>query len=102
MGDRGDLVGIVVGESVGFIVGEFVGLAVGESVGVIVGEFVGLSVGAFVGSIVGAGAQVFMSEQNPVLQSSLTVQSSFWLHRGHSPPPQSTSVSKPFFTLSAH
>ena len=74
--DVGKSVGLFVGESVGLVVGKSVGLDVGKSVGLVVGESVGLVVGKFVGSGVGAGAQAFVSEQNPLLQSSLTMQSS--------------------------
>jgi hypothetical protein len=45
-------------------------------------------------------AQVIMLLQKLLVQSALTVQESPFMHAGQVPPPQSVSVSLPFWTLS--
>ena len=84
-----------------------VGAPVGASVDALVGASVGALVGASVGASVGAlvGASVTLNPQTPVSQfslpqSPLTAQTSPVAHPGQESPPQSTSVSSPFFTLS--
>jgi hypothetical protein len=85
-------------------VGTLVGAAVGEEVvGAEVGEMVGDDVGESVGELVGEGVgspQVLAPEQFPEMQSPFTEQDSAESQPGQFGPPQSTSVSSPFFTLS--
>ena len=95
------LVGAVVGE----VVGEPVGNAEGEPVGLAVGRDDGESVGASDGDGVGAEvSHVFVSALHRPLTQSRAPFWHFWpgLHFGHSPPPQSVCVSRPFKTLSPH
>ena len=89
--------------------GGFVGVSVGGTVGASVltgalegggsasvGFFVGGVVGCFVvGVLVGATAQILFSKQVSELQSESFTQVLPPAHPGQTPPPQSTSVSKP-------
>jgi hypothetical protein len=66
------------------------------AVGAWVGALVGALVGVLVGDGVGAGvSHKPLSLHTPLLQSSPSPQIWPILHRGHKPPPQSISVSKP-------
>mmetsp|Transcript_12783 Transcript_12783/g.26051 ORF Transcript_12783/g.26051 Transcript_12783/m.26051 type:complete len:298 (+) Transcript_12783:1697-2590(+) len=109
----GERVGLAVGVAVGAGVGDGVGEAVGEGVGLTVGEAVGAGVGgaegAGVGGVVGAGvgdsvgppqmppSRIATCMQFPVEQSEGTLHFLLWAQPGHEGPPQSVSVSSPFF-----
>jgi hypothetical protein len=90
----GDAVGLSVGDTVGRSVGDVVGLSVGDTVGLSVGDAVGDSVGNLVGEKVAhfeSALQLFPRQSSPMRHFCPTLQGR------HAGPPQSTSVSNPFW-----
>ena len=90
----GALLGTEVGSLLGVIVGTLVGVAVGVRDGALVGNVVGVNVGTGVGDAVGTKVHMPTEQNNPERQSASTAHVSPTAHCGHSPPPQSTSVSE--------
>ena len=90
----GALLGTEVGSLAGAIVGTLVGVAVGVRDGALVGSTVGVDIGTGQGDAVGTKVHVPTEQNNPERQSASTTHVSPTAHCGHSPPPQSTSVSE--------
>ena len=86
--------GTVVGAGVGAVVGTAEGAGVGDAVGTVDGAGVGARVGVAVGALHVPLAHV------PLMQSVLAAHAKPAAQAGHTPPPQSTSVSTPPFTPS--
>jgi hypothetical protein len=86
-------------EGVGAAVGALVGAKLGTRVGVRVGETEGTGEGEVVGLPVPHSRNAV---QTSVAQSEFKLHTWPSVHRGHTPPPQSVSVSRPLRVPSAH
>ena len=83
-------------------VGLLEGICVGAAVGAIVGILLGIAEGDALGNFVGVGVPHCPASQSPLKQSLPKPQTLPPPQLGHSTPPQSVSVSTPFWVPSLH